>query len=72
MAGGDHSATGATRQQSTGALLATAADQLERVDLENDRELADEVVKAVEATDEAAELAADENALPEQSGPAVR
>lgn len=68
MAGADHSVTGEATRQSTAALLTTATDQLERalerVDLENEPQLADRVIEAVEATDKAAELAT-EDALPE-------
>jgi len=64
MAGADH-ATGGASQRSTAALLSTATDQLERalerVDLEDEPEVADQIIEAMEAADEAETLASEES-----------
>jgi len=62
MAGADH-ATGGASQRSTAALLSTATDQLERalerVDLEDEPQVADQIIDAMEAADDAASLASE-------------
>ncbi len=67
MAGADH-ATGGASQRSTSALLSTATDQLERalerVDLEDEPVVADQIIEALEAADEAETLASKEENQP--------
>ncbi|WP_256393061.1 hypothetical protein [Natronoarchaeum rubrum] len=62
MAGADHAAGGAS-QRSAAALLSTATDRLERalerVDLEDEPEVADQIIEAMEAADEAETLASE-------------
>lgn len=72
MAGADH-ATGGASQRSTSALLSTATDQLERalerVDLEDEPEVADQIIDAMEAADDATALAAETGAESRQTEP---
>jgi len=70
MAGADH-ATGGASQRSTAALLSTATDQLERalerIDLEDEPEVADQIIEAMEAADDAASLANEEGGRTRQT-----
>ncbi|GAA0668980.1 hypothetical protein ACFQDG_01035 [Natronoarchaeum mannanilyticum] len=71
MSRADRGTTGGV-ERSPSALLATASDHLEdaleRVDLEDDPELAERVIEAIEATDEAATLASEKDNQRRQAG----
>jgi len=75
MAGADH-ATGGASQQNTAALLSTATDQLERaleqVDLEDEPEVADQIIEAMEVADDAASLASETDAESQQVKPIIQ
>jgi len=72
MSRGDRGATGGA-ERSPNALLETVNDHLEdaleRVDLEEDPELAERVIKAIEATDEAATLTSKTDSESRQTEP---
>jgi len=71
MSRADRGTTGGV-ERSPNALLETVNDHLEdaleRVDLEEDPKLADRVIEAIEATDEAATLASEKDKQRRQAG----
>jgi|GEM_PF-5547572 len=75
MARADHTA-GEASERSTAGLLSTATNQLERalehVDLEDEPQVADQIIEAIEATDDAAALASRTDTEPRQAEPIAR